>query len=119
MILNTVSAPHDLNIYLSCVKANGRLVQLGAVGEPHMINQLSLLGQRKTISGSLVGGLDCTQELLEFCAKHNVTSDVQLIEAKEIQWAWDQLTNINKDGVRYVIDIKKSLLNKDFLPVGA
>ena len=120
MILNTVSVEHDLNVYLACVKSSGRLVQLGAVGKPHMVSQLSLMFQRKSISGSFVGGIDCTQELLEFCAKHNITPDVQLIEAKEIQWAWDELCSAkNKDGIRYVIDIQKSLKNKDFLPSDA
>lgn len=57
----------------------------------------------------MVGGINNTQELLEFCAKHGILPDVQHIEAKEIDWSWDQLTQVNADGIRYVIDIKKSL----------
>ena len=64
----------------------------------------------------MVGGINNTQELLEFCAKHNILPDVQHIEAKEIDWSWEQLTKVNADGIRYVIDIKKSLENKDWLP---
>ena len=57
MILNTVSAPHDLNLDLACVKNSGKLIQLGAVMDPHKITQMSLIGGRKTIAGSLVGGI--------------------------------------------------------------
>jgi alcohol dehydrogenase (NADP+) len=77
---------------------------------------MSLLPARKSISASMIGGIKCTQDLLEFCAKHAILPDVQHIEAKEIDWAWEQLMNVNKDGIRYVIDIKKSLNNKDWLP---
>ena len=64
----------------------------------------------------MIGGIKCTQDLLELCAKHSILPDVHHIEAKEIDWAWEQLMNVNKDGIRYVIDIKKSLNNKDWLP---
>lgn len=64
----------------------------------------------------MIGGIKCTQDLLELCAKHGIVPDVHHIEAKEIDWAWDQLGTVNKDGIRYIIDVKKSLANKDFLP---
>lgn len=73
---------------------------------------------RKKIAGSIIGGIKATEECLELCAKAQIFPDVQLIEADKIDWAWDQLMGEggNKDGVRYVIDIKKSLANKDNLP---
>jgi uncharacterized zinc-type alcohol dehydrogenase-like protein len=71
---------------------------------------------RKSVAGSLIGGIKATEECLEVCAKHNIVPDVHLIQAKEIDWAWDQLININKDGVRYVIDISKSMEDQAFLP---
>jgi len=77
---------------------------------------MSLLPARKSISASMIGGVKVTQELLELCDKHQIAPDVQHIEAKEIDWAWEQLLTVNKDGIRYVIDIKKSLDNKDWLP---
>jgi len=116
LILNTISANHQLAHYIPLLRTNGTLVQLGLTTEPHNVSQISLLFQRKSIAGSLIGGIKNTEACLEFCAKHGITPDVQLIEAKEIDWAWDQLVTINKDGVRYVIDIKKSLENKEFCP---
>ena len=74
--------------------------------------------EKTKIAGSIIGGIKATEECLDLCAKHDIYPDVQLIEAKDIDLAWQQLigTSGNKDGVRYVIDVKKSLENKDFLP---
>jgi len=116
LILNTVSASHQLSLYLPLLKTNGTLVQLGLVPEDHDVSQMALLPTRKTIAASMVGGIAATQELLDLCAAHSIAPDVQLIEAKEIDWAWEQLMTINKDGIRYVIDIEKSLARKDWLP---
>jgi len=73
---------------------------------------------RHSVAGSLIGGIDATQECLELCAKHQIWPDCKVIEAKDIDWAWEQLSGAggNADGVRYVIDIKKSLENADFVP---
>ena len=71
---------------------------------------------RLSISGSIIGGIKETQEMVDFCFKHKIYPECQSIEAKDIDWAWDQLEKTNPDGVRFVIDIKKSLENKDFLP---
>lgn len=119
LILNTVSATHQLSTYLPLLKTNGTLVQLGLVPEDHDVSQMALLPTRKTIAASMVGGIAATQELLDLCAAHSIAPDVQLIEAKEIDWAWEQLMTINKDGIRYVIDIEKSLARKDWLPSGS
>ena len=116
LILNTVSADHQLATYLPLLKTDGTLVQLGLVTGDHALNQMALLPARKTVSASMVGGIAATQELLDLCAAHSIAPDVQLIEAKEIDWAWEQLMTINKDGIRYVIDIEKSLARKDWLP---
>ena len=109
LIINTVSAAHEVSHYLSLLKTNGTIVQLGLVPQPHSVCQLPLIFGRKSVSGSLIGGIPATEECLAFCAKHNITPDTQLVEASEIDWAWDQLTTVNKDGIRYVIDIQKSL----------
>ena len=71
---------------------------------------------RQSVSGSCIGGIKSSQECVEFCHKNNVYPDCTVIEAADIDKAWDSLMNSNADGVRYVIDIKKSLENKDFLP---
>ena len=114
LILNTVAAPHQASHYLSLLAQGGTIVQLGVFAEPHQISQMPLIVQRKSVAGSLIGGIKNTEEMLEFCSKHNILPDTQTIEAKEIDWAWDQLSTTNKDGIRYVIDIKKSRENKDF-----
>ena len=116
LILNTISANHQVAHYLSLLNVNGTIVQLGLAPEPHAVSQLPLIFGRKSIAGSLIGGIKNTEACLDFCGKHGITPDVQMIEAKEIDWAWDQIITINKDGIRYVIDIKKSLENKDFVP---
>lgn len=117
LILNTVSAQHDLNVYLPLLAADGTLVQLGGVFQPHPVSQVPLMFRRQAIAGSIIGGIKETQELLDFCAQHKVWPDYEVVEANKIDWVWDQLTGDgrNADGIRYVIDVKKSLANPDFV----
>ena len=82
LILNTVSAPHECSEYLSLLAQGGVIVQLGIIGEPQHINQMPLVVQRKAIAGSVIGGIANTQECFEFCAKHKIFPDTQLVEAK-------------------------------------
>jgi uncharacterized zinc-type alcohol dehydrogenase-like protein len=91
------------------LKKNGVLVQIGAVQAPHKISQLPLMFNRQTISGSLIGGIKATQECLDFCAKHQIWPDAQVIKSDQIDWAFEQLATSNKDGVRFVIDIQASI----------
>ena len=74
---------------------------------------MALLPQRKSVSASHIGGIKATEECLELCAKHGIFADAELITADKIDWAYEQLGN-NKDGIRYVIDIKESLKNESF-----
>ena len=117
LIINTVSAPHDINTYLPLLAKNGTIVQIGICLVPHPIMQHTLMRGRKSISGSVVGGVGNGnhQECVDFCIKHNIYPECEVIEASKINWAWEKL-NYNADGVRYVIDIKKSLQNESFLP---
>ena len=82
----------------------------------YFLLSLSLFLYRISITGSLIGGIKETQEVVDLCFKHAIYPDCKTVEAKDIEWCWDQLKNTNADGIRYVIDIKKSLENKDFLP---
>jgi len=100
LILNTISANHQLAHYLPLLRTNGTIVQLGLTTELHNIAQLPLIGKRKSISGSNIGGISNTEKCLEFCAKNDITPDVYHIEATEIEWAWEQLLTSNKDGIR-------------------
>lgn len=117
LILNVVSANHDLNTYMPLLAKSGTLVQMGLAPAPHAIGQLGLMFNRQSIAGSLVGGMAATDECLELCAKHNITPECEVITADKIDWAWEQLLKEggNKDGVRYVIDIKKSI-ESGFVP---
>jgi len=108
LILNTVAAAHELGHYLDLLAESGTIVQLGVIGTPHSVNQIPLIFGRKSIAGSLIGGIKATEECLEFCAQHNITPDIELVTADKIDWVYNQLCHSNKDGIRYVLDIKKS-----------
>jgi uncharacterized zinc-type alcohol dehydrogenase-like protein len=118
IILNTVSADHDLNSYLPLLKKQGTLVQLGGVTKPHELANFPLMLNRWSVAGSLIGGVKECQDCIDFCHAHGIYPDCHTVEAKQIDWAWDQLLGDggNADGIRYVIDIKKSLTDESFLP---
>ena len=115
LLLNTVSATHQIETYLPLLANGGTIVQLGLVKDKHAISQMALLPQRKSISASHIGGIKATEECLELCAKAGIAPETETITADKIDWAYEQLAD-NKDGIRYVIDIKASLENKELLP---
>ena len=78
-ILDTVSAEHDYNVYLSLLKTDGVHICVGAPPTPSALQAFSLIPGRKSIAGSSIGGLPETQEMLDFCAEHNIVSDIELI----------------------------------------
>lgn len=103
-ILNTVSAPHDYTMYLGMLKTNGVMVCVGAPVEPAKVPASKLIGKRLSMAGSLIGGLPETQEMLDYCAKHGIVSDVEVIAMKDINEAYERMI---KGDVRYrfVIDM--------------
>lgn len=103
-ILDTISANHDYNAYLSLLGLNGVMVIVGVPTEPAALNAFSLIGGNKVLAGSLIGGIPETQEMLDFCAKHGITSDIELIKPDYIDTAYDRTV---KADVRYrfVIDM--------------
>lgn len=103
-ILNTVSAQHDYNEYLNLLKLNGTMVVVGVPPHPSPVQAFSLIGKRRSIAGSLIGGIKQTQEMLDYCAEHNIVSDVEVIKADYINEAYERTI---KADVRYrfVIDI--------------
>lgn len=103
-ILDTVSADHDIELYLSLLGTNGTQICVGVPSKPYAIQPFSLLGGRKSIAGSGIGGIKETQEMLDFCAEHQIVSDIELISIDKIQEAYDRML---KGDVRYrfVIDI--------------
>lgn len=102
-ILDTVSADHDMNMYLGLLRTNGVHIVVG-VPAPYAIHPFSLIGGRKSLAGSGIGGIAETQEMLDFCAEHNIVSDIELIDIKDVTTAYDRMV---KGDVRYrfVIDI--------------
>jgi uncharacterized zinc-type alcohol dehydrogenase-like protein len=104
LILNTVSANLDLDRYLSLLRVDGTLVSVGAPSQPDSFRAFSLIGGRRSMAGSPIGGLPQTQEMLDFCAEHGVVPEIELIAADEVGAAYDR---VERSDVRYrfVIDV--------------
>ncbi|MGW7104202.1 NAD(P)-dependent alcohol dehydrogenase [Streptomyces sp. NPDC054838] len=103
LIVSTVSAPLGLDAYLGLLKVDGALVNVGAPEEPVSLNLFSVIGGRKTIAGSMIGGIAETQEMLDFCAEHGLGAEIELISADGINEAYER---VQASDVRYrfVID---------------
>ncbi|MFD7691463.1 NAD(P)-dependent alcohol dehydrogenase [Streptomyces sp. NPDC059781] len=103
LIVSTVSAPLDLDAYLSLLRTDGALVNVGAPEEPVSLNLFSVIGGRKTLAGSSIGGIAETQEMLDFCAAHGIGAEIELIGAAEINEAYERVLNSDVR-YRFVID---------------
>jgi alcohol dehydrogenase (NADP+) len=103
-ILDTVSAQHDYNFYLGMLRTDGVMVCVGVPPAPTAVHAMSLIFYRHTLAGSLIGGIPETQEMLDYCAEHNIVSDIELIAMKDINIAYERML---KGDVRYrfVIDM--------------
>lgn len=104
-IINTVSAKHDFTPYLASLKMDGTMVLVGAAPEPNEVAAFALIWGRKKLTGSLIGGIKETQEMLDFCAKKKILADVELIDAQRINEAYER-TIKSKVKYRFVIDAK-------------
>jgi uncharacterized zinc-type alcohol dehydrogenase-like protein len=105
LLLNTVSADIDLDPYLQMLKLDGTLVVIGLPGKPYAINAGTLLGQRRSLSGSMIGGIAQLQEMLNFCGEKSIVSDVEVIKSDYINTAYDR-TVASDVKYRFVIDAK-------------
>ncbi len=103
-ILDAVSAQHDINAYLSLLKLDGTLTQVGVPAQPLPVNVFNLLFPRRNFAGSCIGGIAETQQMLDFCAAHKIVSDIELIPMQKINEAYERML---KQDVRYrfVIDL--------------
>ncbi|KAK9815314.1 hypothetical protein WJX72_001551 [[Myrmecia] bisecta] len=108
-IIDTVSAQHPVTPLLALLKRNGKIVMVGAPPEPLEFNSFSLLAGRLTIGGSMIGGIKETQEMLDFCGKHNITCDIEKIDMDYVNTAMERLIK-NDVHYRFVIDVQKSLV---------
>ena len=104
LIINTVSANLDMDQYLSLLALDGTLVEVGAPEHPIPVAAFSLIGNRRSLAGSLIGGIRETQEMLDFCAEHHLGSEIEIISAEQISEAYERV--INSDvRYRFVIDV--------------
>ncbi|WHZ24007.1 MAG: Alcohol dehydrogenase [Nitrospira sp.] len=103
-ILDTVSAPHDLNAYLELLRTDGTMILVGAPDRPAQLEAFPLILRRRRLVGSLIGGIRETQDMLNFCAKHKIGADVEVIPIQQVNDAYDRLV---RSDVRYrfVIDM--------------
>ena len=104
-ILNTIPVGHEMDPYLGLLKIDATMVLVGAVEPLKPFHGGSIIMGRKRIAGSLIGGIKETQEMLDFCGKHTITSDIELITMQEINTAFERITN-NDVKYRFVIDMK-------------
>lgn len=103
-ILDTVSAPHDLGAYLGLLKPQGVHICVGVPPTPYQLHAFSLIGGNKTLTGSMIGGIPQTQEMLDFCSQHNIVSDIELIDIKDVENAYERMLK-NDVRYRFVIDM--------------
>jgi alcohol dehydrogenase (NADP+) len=103
-ILDTVSAQHDVNMFLNLLKTDGTMTQVGAPEQPLPVSAFSLIFKRRQFAGSLIGGLPETQEMLDFCAERGITSDIELIPIQKINEAYERMLRSDVK-YRFVIDM--------------
>lgn len=103
-ILDTVSADHDINAYLNLLAIDGSITLVGAPPKPLEISAFSLIMGRHNLSGSMIGGITETQEMLDFCGEHNITADVEVIPIQKVNEAYDRLLKSDVK-YRFVIDM--------------
>jgi uncharacterized zinc-type alcohol dehydrogenase-like protein len=104
LILDTISAPHDYNAYLGLLKVNGTMVLLGVPPQPTPVAAFALIGGRRSLAGSLIGGIAETQEMLDHCATHGITSDVEVIPVQQVNVAYERMLR-NDVRYRFVLDL--------------
>merc|ERR1712126_361167 len=108
LILNTVSAEFDVNLYLPLLAPKGVIVMIGANIKPHSVNQLELMFRNLGISGSLIGGMASTQRVIDFCHEHNIVPKTRIITANDLDRIYDELNKKNDTILRNVLDVEAS-----------
>ncbi len=109
-ILDAVAAEHDINAYINMLRRDGNLTMVGAPDKPLPVSVMGLLFARRSFSGSLIGGIAETQEMLDFCGQHNITSDVEVIPIQKINEAYERLA---KSDVKYRFSIDMASLKSE------
>jgi uncharacterized zinc-type alcohol dehydrogenase-like protein len=109
-ILDAVAASHDINAYINLLARDGNITLVGAPPEPLPVGVFGLIFRRRSFSGSLIGGIAETQEMLDFCGKHNITSDVEVIPIQKVNEAYERLV---KSDVKYRFSIDMASLKSE------
>ena len=109
-ILDTVSAEHDINAYLNLLARDGNITLVGAPPKPLGVSAFALIGGRRSLSGSNIGGIAETQEMLDFCGEHNITADVEVIPIQKVNEAYERLL---KSDVKYRFAIDMASLKSE------
>ena len=106
-ILDTIAADHDINAYINLLGRDGNLTLVGAPEKPLAVSAFALLFGRRSLSGSIIGGIAETQEMLDFCGEHNITADVEVIPIQKVNEAYERLV---KSDVKYRFSIDMASL---------
>jgi uncharacterized zinc-type alcohol dehydrogenase-like protein len=109
-ILDAVSADHDINAYIQLLRRDGNLTLVGAPDKPLAVSAFGLIFGNKSLSGSLIGGIRQTQEMLDFCGAHNITADVERIPIQKVNEAYERLL---KSDVKYRFSIDMASLRSE------
>ena len=109
-ILDAVSADHDINAYINLLAIDGNLTLVGAPAKPLAVGAFPLIMGRRSLSGSIIGGITETQEMLDFCGRHNITADVEVIPIQKINEAWERMV---KSDVKYRFSIDMASLKAE------
>jgi uncharacterized zinc-type alcohol dehydrogenase-like protein len=109
-ILDAVSAHHDINVFINLLGPDGTVTLVGAPEKSLAVSAFSLLMGRRSLSGSIIGGIAETQEMLDFCGKHNITADVEVIPIQKVNQAYDRLA---KSDVKYRFCIDMASLKSE------
>ena len=109
-ILDTISADHDINAYINMLGVDGNITLVGAPEKPMPVSAFALLFGRKSISGSLIGGIKETQEMLDFCGEHDITADVEIIPMQQINEAYERML---RSDVKYRFSIDMNSLRSE------
>jgi uncharacterized zinc-type alcohol dehydrogenase-like protein len=103
-ILDCVSAPHSLDEYLGLLRLDGTLCQVGLPDKPQPLSAFSIVQNRRSLSGSMIGGMPETQEMLDYCAEHDIVSDIEMVTVDKLNEAYDRVVKADVK-YRFVIDI--------------
>jgi uncharacterized zinc-type alcohol dehydrogenase-like protein len=109
-ILDAVSADHDVNAYINLLRLDGMLTLVGAPAKPLAVSAFSLITARRSLSGSAIGGIPETQEMLDFCGQHNITADVEVIPIQKVNEAYERLL---RSDVKYRFSIDMASLKSE------